>query len=446
MVQIFPAKTSIGSAIGQGLGQGIADIAKMGLSTKLNQMLQNKESQAQQHASQEKGLALEKLLGKPGTAPLFAALGDNAEKIIPYLTEDMLENLSSQANMPQDYNAPKAYQQAHRPDMNAPFVQNQFQEAGEGQQQNQFIPQPSPATPLANRALGQQQPQQQMPQGQGQEDRFITVNTAQGPKQFVKSLSKAQTPEEAADFIKRFVPIGKREATQKQWEATQRAKETVDLRKESNALQKEALEYKMGEKDWAFLGDAMKSADAADQVEQSLREMEKIRERGHIGPLSAAKGLLSADTRSDKAAYDTHASNVINLYKTMFPRGVTQVEFKRISEQWLPKSNDTSATNKAREDSFKQMVDLVKKRNQVMLSFQKPDGSFPKNLQALVDREMHSEEIGLKKKLKAGPEIDRGTEFEQLPAPNEFKKGDIVEDDQGNRFVSDGKSWKRVAK
>jgi hypothetical protein len=472
MVQEFsalPPKPSFWSSFGAGMGQGIAQGAQTGLNFKLNEMLQTRQEAKSLAQNMQMGQQFEKMSGMPGSAGMFAALGPEASakfmqsNVSPLQLSQQLsggaqgQNQGQMAGMNQ-FNPPPApqnsatqryYEQQEQFAGNGPEFtgmqqmrgpQNQMQ-AAEAKQRAQGIVPSVEAQQEQVKAPGGAFPSAQQ-EPASDEDRFKTVDMFGQKMRTVKSPDLIRTPQEAKQYFKIHSPMNRSEQDYKDWVESKK----LESQEKSQNLAERKFALTEGKEDRKFLNETMKAADAATQVEESLKSMEQIRKKGNIGLGSAVKGIISPETRRDKAEYDTQASNIVNLYKTMFPRGVTQVEFKRITQEWLPQSNFTSATNEAREKAFRDMVDQIKKKNDVILSLQNPDGSFPKNIQALVDREMHGEESELKKKLLEGPVYSLGDTFDELPSASKFKAGSQLKDDKNNVFISDGKTWKKVSK
>ena len=161
MVQILPPKITAGSQFGAGLGQGLADVAKIGLSTKLNQMLQDKQEAKQDKAIHDYAEQLAKIDGNEDRIPLYFAAGkvggvQAIESLFNQTGEQkslMDMHLKQHREMGQQGQGAADQQQVGQQDMNAPMIAPQYREAQGEAQRNPFEMVPSAATPLANGIL-----------------------------------------------------------------------------------------------------------------------------------------------------------------------------------------------------------------------------------------------------------------------------------------------------
>lgn len=223
-------------------------------------------------------------------------------------------------------------------------------------------------------------------------------------------------------------------------------------RERKHSLEREKFDYQK-QKDASksiekFETEARKQFDAANNIRSAIGEMKKIRQKGNLGVASPARALLSDEARSDIGAYDTYSSQLLNLFKGMFPRGITQGEFKTISSKWLPSSGNTDAKNEAIEKAYEDLANLLEKKFMMLDEVRNPDGSLPANAIQRVDQIMASEFKEMKEKLLSAPppEFSKGQTFDKMPSASKAGKGAIIQDDKGTTYISDGKNWKKRKK
>ena len=239
------------------------------------------------------------------------------------------------------------------------------------------------ANEVASSGIAGQQPAPQ-PELQNQlggyDKHYIGQDKKTGEKKYEyspKTLSQCKNLDEARSFAKwnASTPTG-RDKIVDQWEREQgRLKE---LRGEERAINKSKEDMELAiDKD--FIIEAKDATIHASAAKDALQALATIRKRGNIGPLTWPTEAVSPTTRYDKSAYDQNAIKLLHIYKQMLPK-MTNDEFNRLQKDYLPKSNDTSASNNAKEDALMQMVDHAAEIGNLVDSLQNPDGSYPKNI------------------------------------------------------------------
>jgi hypothetical protein len=441
MVFNLPAVPSVGASFGAGMGEGFSSASKMMVNAKLNEMLYQKQ-RAMQHAEWgEQGKAIAEAEG--GTPEEQKRTIDLVTMLSPdgYYKFKEIGGLQRLNNMYSETTGGKAATPGMAPETPEaakqqfiPGITNPQYQQGAGGQAN--VPNIKGLPPAEKQEITPQVSQQA--EAQGTEDRYRIATLS--PTEFEKELAQSGY-------------------TEKQKEAARKARTSyinTDIAQQGLALKQQIANFDQTRKtkesinksNSKFIDDTIKSSEAADTVLKSLNNMEEIRKRGNLGAFSWFK-KLDPKVRQDKASYDTEASNVINLYRSMFPRGITTPEFKRITEEWTPSSNFTDATNEGRESVFKRMVDQIMKKNDLLLSLQKPDGSYPANVQSIVNKKMHDEEKSLKQELLKGPGVAIGDITQKLDPASKFPAGARFQevDQNGNPtgyvYVGDGKNWKK---
>ena len=474
MVQIIqmPQKRTIGQAIGEGFGEGFSrgvdaalqDISyekRLNLQSKQQLMLEEHREARQDQKILRAATVMAESKGMPDVAPALFSM----EKASPgflakvndqwapadwkNLDQHFKEYSQDQINRTQQQQPPPVAQtggnQANQQQATRSAIQstniNPRDPLINQQQMTQPGPNMMPHSPFpdVNRArttqaiAPQQQPIQEQIAPQGQQRAPIApVGPATPPEE---TSYDQMTYKQKVAYNNENYP--RKRAVELNKQALEEEKLREDVRKRKN--QEKSMYFKQDQK---FLEESRKSFESAELAQDSLSNMATIRESGNIGFGSKLKGLYSPEVRAARAAYDTYASNLINFYKSLFPRGITQAEFKRISDDWLPNSKFSDATNAAREKAFGEMIDHALRKKDVILSMQGKDGTYPANIGHLVEKQMSDEEKYLKGKLK-NPIVEHkvGEVLQDLPDPREMK-GVTIEDDKGNELVSNGSTWK----
>lgn len=478
MVQIIemPRKRSIGEAIGQGLGEGFSrgvdaalqDISyekRLSIQARQQMMLEEQREAKQDQKIWKAANVMAFSKGYPDTAaalfsmekasPGFLAKVNDQwapndwvrldEHLRQYSSDDQINRSQGDgaANPPPlaqtggaqvvgAQNARSAIQSTNINPRDPLINQQQMTQPGP----NMMPPNPFPDVNRARTAQAmapQQQPIQEQTAPQGQQRAPIApVGPATPPE---------ETPYDQMTFKQKVAYNNENYPRKRAIEMNKQALEEEKLREavRKRKNQEKSMYFKQDQK---FLEESRKSFQSAELAQDSLSNMATIRESGNIGVGSKLRGLYSPEVRAARAAYDTHASNLINFYKSLFPRGITQAEFKRISNDWLPNSKFSDATNEAREKAFGEMIAHALRKKDVILSMQGKEGTYPANIGHLVEKQMSDEEKYLKEKLK-NPIVEHkvGEVLQDLPDPREMK-GVTIEDDKGNELVSNGSTWK----
>jgi hypothetical protein len=294
VISVAP-KPNIGGAIGAGLGQGFADVAKMSLNMKLQDMMEEKAEARRISRNSTFAKQFSKSTGTEGQEGFWAALG-------PELSIKMHENMSkSQLQMMISGIESSGLEEI--PGMStAPQ-----QEFAQGQQFPEAMPMVPEALPPDRRT-------------EFDERQVPTQNTLQPPS-VKKSPGPSYLGKPVADMDnKEYAKFKEMHVAPKLWPQVDKQRSDAQklmISQEKLGIEKEKFELEknrdLRKEDRRFFKDASKASEAASIVENSLNQMKEIRERGNIGPGSAVKGILSSQTRADKAAYDTNASNIVTL-------------------------------------------------------------------------------------------------------------------------------------
>lgn len=110
----------------------------------------------------------------------------------------------------------------------------------------------------------------------------------------------------------------------------------------------------------------------------SISELRKLNKLGATGPYSGRvpSGLANAESDAIRKAIDANAIQILNVHKSMFPRGLTQGEFKTLSEK-LVSSKNTQEANDAILDAYDKLAKLQQSKIQAVEQATKEYGFDP---------------------------------------------------------------------
>jgi hypothetical protein len=138
------------------------------------------------------------------------------------------------------------------------------------------------------------------------------------------------------------------------------------------ALQKEIVKNKMGTgkinpevQKWAYK--ELEKKPAIQSLNNSIKELRRLNESGVTGPLSGNVPAWLANSESDaiRKAIDTEAIQILNVHKSMFPRGLTQGEFNTLSKK-LVSSKNTQQANDAILNTYERLGKLQEQKLQAV--------------------------------------------------------------------------------
>lgn len=67
-------------------------------------------------------------------------------------------------------------------------------------------------------------------------------------------------------------------------------------------------------------------------------------------------GNLSKDARYNRGVFESTQAAILPLFKSMFPRGMTEKEFKFVQENYIPQASDTEAKIRGKIEGLKQFL------------------------------------------------------------------------------------------
>lgn len=130
------------------------------------------------------------------------------------------------------------------------------------------------------------------------------------------------------------------------------------------AMKMNLQQAKQKEKETNALAEAMQTASS------SIDTLENLINKPGIGLLSQLNP--SAEARRNRGLFQSTTSGIIPIFKSLFPRGMTQTEFKYITDTYIPQSHDTEATIRGKIEGLKNI--LNKKMKNPDLSFKEVTG------------------------------------------------------------------------
>ena len=100
-------------------------------------------------------------------------------------------------------------------------------------------------------------------------------------------------------------------------------------------------------------------------IKGTINEIRNVAEGPGIGLFEQYKP--TSEAFYNRAKLKTLSSDMLTFYKSLFPRGITQEEFKRFEKDYLPKPGDTNASIQGKLDAFEDLI------NRKIGSFEEPE-------------------------------------------------------------------------
>jgi len=173
-----------------------------------------------------------------------------------------------------------------------------------------------------------------------------------------------------------------------------------------------------------YLKDLNKKFEAADVVADVGERMMSL-----VDSISAGKGTIQGKSPAifkspEVAEFESLTFDLLPHYKSMFPRGITNAEFKKISEGALPKLGLSPKANKARIQKFMDRANKVLKQKGSIESIQEKLGFIPENVQSLLSKD------------------EKKPGLESLPDPKTIPIGKKIRDTEtGVILINNGTDW-----
>lgn len=87
----------------------------------------------------------------------------------------------------------------------------------------------------------------------------------------------------------------------------------------------------------------------------AINEMEQMVSQSGIGMMGNLLNF-SPDARFNRGKFEALQSSLMPLFKSMFPRGMTEKEFKFVNEKYIPQAGDTEQTILGKIDGLKRLM------------------------------------------------------------------------------------------
>jgi len=133
-------------------------------------------------------------------------------------------------------------------------------------------------------------------------------------------------------------------------------------------------------------------------LKYTIDEMRSLVNKSGIG-LSGLFQLGSDKARYNRSRMQTLNSDLLNFYKSTFPRGLTQEEFKKLEKKYLITTFDTKADMEGKIDAFEDLI------NRKLQSYDKEELSEEES--SLVPKEKKKFNLSNKEHLKKFNQLDK---------------------------------------
>jgi len=86
----------------------------------------------------------------------------------------------------------------------------------------------------------------------------------------------------------------------------------------------------------------------------ALDEMESLIKQPGIGKLGAWNP--SDEARKNRGLFESLQASILPMFKQLFPRGMTQSEFQRIMNEWVPQAGDTESKIQGKIQGLRKLI------------------------------------------------------------------------------------------
>lgn len=193
----------------------------------------------------------------------------------------------------------------------------------------------------------------------------------------LSQIRNQESPQNLESILQRFSPERQniaKNAMQKQGQQRAYQAQGLDpsIANLDPAIQKEIIKNKMGTgkinpevQKWAYK--ELEKKPAIQSLNNSIKELRRLNESGVTGPISGNVPSWLANSESDaiRKAIDTEAIQILNVHKSMFPRGLTQGEFNTLSKK-LVSSKNTQQANDAILNTYERLGKLQEQKLQAV--------------------------------------------------------------------------------
>lgn len=93
-----------------------------------------------------------------------------------------------------------------------------------------------------------------------------------------------------------------------------------------------------------------------DQAAHALNEMEAMIGKTGVGMGGGFSSVFLGESRHNRGKFESLQAAVLPLFKSMFPRGMTEKEFKFIQEHYIPQLGDTDDKLKGKIEGLRELM------------------------------------------------------------------------------------------
>ena len=184
------------------------------------------------------------------------------------------------------------------------------------------------------------------------------------------------------------------------------------------------------------------SAPAQSVLSSANRLMELADNTGWRGYQSGLPGPL---VPADIAEFESTTNDLLSYYKAMFPRGITQEEFKILKKEALPNPRLSPEANKARIQRFIDKAQHLVDKQQKLTQYQEQYGFVPENIRELIEKEPVKSSENELKSTSSIPESEKKAEtFSRLPNAKEHEGKTIKDKQSGKRYKATAGKWQEI--
>jgi hypothetical protein len=101
------------------------------------------------------------------------------------------------------------------------------------------------------------------------------------------------------------------------------------------------------------------SKKAYESMKETISELKQMAENDVEGIGVFGEWDPRPEAQHNRGKFQTLSSDLLSFYKTLFPRGITQEEFKRLEKNYIPKVGDSTSKMQGKLEGF---MDLIERK------------------------------------------------------------------------------------
>lgn len=218
------------------------------------------------------------------------------------------------------------------------------------------------------------------------------------------------------------------ENQEKRTDIAERSDERAE-RKFQNDLKKDLAKSKeLTKEDREFVKSINSQNKGVFAMKKALSDMREIREEHKVNMFTG----ITHEGRKARAQYNLRAKDILGGFSKLFKTGgFTDREFNTIQKLWIPKAGETQGTIEGKELGLEKIAEASDKMYQILMSHQNEDGSYPRNIENIVNSEMQGTIDDLKRFLL--PKKTEGSS-DTMFKPSELEEGARVRDKETGKI------------